>query len=93
MYYGPEMTSKPMFFWSQQTQVKLHFIQPGKSTQYAFVESFNGKFRGGCLNQHWFQDLADARRIIANWREHCNTTRPHSALGYSPPAVFESKVS
>ena len=63
---GPEMTSKVMFFWSQQTQVKLHFIQPGKPTQNAFVESFNGKFRDGYLNQHRFQDLADARRIIDN---------------------------
>ena len=90
---GPEMTSKAMFFWSQKARVKLHFIQPGKPTQNAFVESFNGRFRDGCLNQQWFRDLADARRIIDDWREHYNTTRPHSSLGYTPPAVFEAQVA
>ena len=87
---GPEMTSKAMFFWSQEKQVRLHFIQPGKPTQNAFVESFNGRFRDGCLNQQWFRDLEDARRIIDEWREHYNTERPHSALGYQPPASFEA---
>jgi len=90
---GPEMTSKAMFFWSQQTKVKLHFIQPGKPTQNAFIESFNGKFRDGCLNQHWFRDLADARSINEDWRNHYNTTRPHSSLDYTPPAVFEELLS
>jgi len=87
------MTSKAMFFWSQENQVKLHFIQPGKPTQNAFVESFNGRFRDGCLNQHWFLNLADARRIIEEWRIHYNTTRPHSALGYIPPALFEAQAA
>jgi putative transposase len=59
---GTEMTSKAMFFWSQSRGVKLHFIQPGKPTQNAFVESFNGKFRDACLNQQWFRDLFDARK-------------------------------
>lgn len=90
---GAELTSKAMFFWSQRTGVKLHFIQPGKPTQNAFVESFNGKFRDGCLNQYWFRDLADARRIINDWRRHYNGVRPHSALGYLPPAVFEKQVA
>ena len=57
------------------------------------VESFNGRFRDGCLNQQWFRDLADARCIIEDWRVHYNMTRPHSSLGYVPPAVFESKVA
>lgn len=86
---GPEMTSKAMFFWSQESGVALQFIQPGKPTQNAFVESFNGRFRDGCLNQHWFQDLADARKTVGDWREHYNTVRPHSALNYQPPAAFE----
>ena len=67
---GSEFTSKAMFFWSQRTGVKLQFIQPGKPTQNAFVESFNGRFRDGCLNQHWFMNLDDARRIVADWRAH-----------------------
>ena len=53
-----------MFFWAQQTGVRLHFIQPGKATQNAFVESFNGKFREYCLDLHWFASLADAHATI-----------------------------
>ena len=86
---GPEMTSKAMFLWSQQRGVKLHFIQPGKPTQNAFVESFNGRFRDGCLNQQWFRSLEDARRIIDAWRVDYNEIRPHSSLGYQSPAAFE----
>lgn len=90
---GTEMTSKAMFFWSQQTGTKLHFIQPGKPTQNAFVESFNGKFRDSCLNQHWFINLDDARRTIDVWRHHYNNERPHSSLGYLTPSDFERKAA
>lgn len=90
---GTEMTSKAMFFWSQQTGVQLNFIQPGKPTQNAFVESFNGKFRDSCLNQHWFRNLSQARRIIDEWRVHYNEVRPHSSLNYQPPAVFAKMVA
>ncbi len=88
---GTEMTSKTMFFWSREKHVKLHFIQPGKPTQNAFVESFNARFRDGCLNQHWFKDLTDARQIIEAWRNHYNAVRPHSSLGYKTPALFEEQ--
>ena len=90
---GTEFTSKAMFQWSQRTGVTLHFIQPGKPTQNAFIESFNGKFRDTCLNQHWFTDLHDARRTIEAWRQHYNEVRPHSALGYLPPAVFAKQAA
>ena len=90
---GPEMTSKAMFFWSQRQQVTLHFIQPGKPTQNAFVESFNGRFRDSCLNQQWFQDIDDARSIIDTWRTHYNEERPHSSLGYLPPKTFEQQAA
>lgn len=90
---GPEMTSKAMFFWSRERHVKLMFIQPGKPTQNAFVESFNGRFRDGCLNQQWFNNLTDARAIIDAWRHHYNDERPHSSLGYKPPAVFERQAA
>ena len=90
---GPEMTSKAMFFWSQDNAVKLHFIQPGKPTQNAFVESFNGRFRNECLNLHWFRDLADARQLINQWRTHYNTVRPHSSLGYIPPEIYELRAA
>lgn len=87
------MTSKAMFFWSQRTGVRLHFIQPGKPTQNAFVGSFNGRFGDCCLNQHWFKDLADAREIFNTWRTHYNEVKPHSSPGYQPPASFEKEVA
>lgn len=90
---SPEMTSKAMFLWSQDTGVQLHFIQPGKPTQNAFVESFNGRFRDGCLNQHWFRSLGDAQETIDQWRKHYNEVRPHSSLNYQPPAAFETKAA
>ena len=85
---GPECTSKAMFFWSEKTGVKLNFIQPGKPMQNGFIESFNGKFRDECLNEHWFTSLEEARRIIEEWRMHYNKERPHSALGYRTPEEF-----
>jgi putative transposase len=90
---GPEMTSKAMFLWSRQHDVMLHFIQPGKPTQNAFVESFNGRFRDLCLNQNYFTSLGDARSIIDHWRDHYNRVKPHSSLGYQPPALFEVQVA
>lgn len=67
---GTEFTCKGMFFWSKETRIKLAFIQPGKPMQNAFVESFNGKFRSACLNQHWFRNIDEARQIIKQWRQH-----------------------
>ncbi len=90
---GSELTSKAMFFWSQRTRTELHFIQPGKPTQNAFVESFNGSFRDSCLNQHWFRDLVDARCIIDAWRQHYNEERPHSSLGYLSPAQYARQAA
>ncbi|MGH8161062.1 MAG: integrase core domain-containing protein [Gammaproteobacteria bacterium] len=75
---GPEPTSKAMFLWSRARDATFHFIQPGDSMQNGFVESFNGKFRDGCLNQHWFTDLRDARETINIWRQHYNQARPQA---------------
>lgn len=90
---GSEFTSKSMFFWSKRMNVKLAFIQPGKPTQNAFVESFNGKFRAACLNQHWFNTLAEARHEIEQWRQHYNLVRPHSSLKHKPPSVFAQEAA
>ena len=90
---GPELTCKAMFFWAKRTGVKLHFIQPGKPTQNAFVESFNGKLRDYCLDLNWFASLEDARSTIAHWRSHYNDVRPHRSLGKKPPAVFAQDVA
>lgn len=90
---GTEFTSKAMFFWSKETSVQLGFIQPGKPTQNAFVESLNGKFRNECLNQHWFRTLDEAKYEIDLWREHYNKVRPHSALGYVAPEEFARQAA
>jgi putative transposase len=90
---GPEFTCKAMFFWAKRTGVKLHFIQPGKPTQNAFIESFNGKFREYCLDLNWFASLEDARSTIDTWRSHYNHVRPHRSLGKKPPAVFAREVA
>lgn len=82
-----------MFLWSQRTGVTLRFIQPGKPVQNAFVESFNGRFRDTCLNEHWFISLTDARHTIESWRRYYNEERPHSALGYVAPAVFARRAA
>ena len=90
---GTEFTSKAMFFWSKETNVKLSFIQPGKPTQNAFVESLNGKFRNECLNQHWFRTMDEARYEIEKWREHYNHIRPHSSLNYLSPVEFAKRAA
>ncbi len=90
---GTEYTSKAMFFWSRDNQVKLNFIQPGKPTQNAFIESLNGKFRNECLNQHWFRSLSEATYEINRWREHYNNVRPHSSLNYLTPVAYATKAA
>lgn len=89
---GPEMTGKALEEWAWRNGVRLNFIEPGKPTQNAFIESFNGKFRDECLNENWFLDLDDAREIIESWRIDYNTKRPHSALGYATPEEFASSL-
>lgn len=85
---GPELTSRAMFQWAEKAQVRLCFIEPGKPMQNAFVESFNARFRDGCLNEHWFTSLEEARQLIEAWRQHYNCERPHSSLGYQTPEAF-----
>lgn len=90
---GPELTSKAMYFWAKRAGVKLHFIQPGKPTQNAFIESFNGKFREYCLDLHWFASLDDARSTIDHWNHHYNHVRPHRSIGKIPPALFAKEAA
>lgn len=90
---GTEFTSKAMFFWSKRTHVKLHIIQPGKSTQNAIVVSFNVKLRDYCLNLNWFSSLEDTRSTINQWCNHYNHVGPHRSLGKKPPAVFAKEVA
>ena len=89
---GPELAGKALDEWAWRNGIRLNFIEPGKPTQNAFIESFNGRFRDECLNENWFLDLEDAREIIEAWRIDYNTDRPHSALGYATPEEFASSV-
>jgi len=66
--------------------VTLDFSRPGKPTDNAFIEAFNGRLRAECLNAHWFLTLADAREKLEDWRKYYNEDRPHGAIGNKPPA-------
>ena len=90
---GPEFISKALDAWAYRNRVELHFIQPGKPTQNAFVESFNGRFRDECLNEHWFESLNEARAVIEKWRSDYNGYRPHSSLGDITPEEFAERTA
>lgn len=85
---GPEFTSRAFIAWAQQHGIRHILIEPGRPMQNGYIESFNGKFRDECLNEHWFQTLAQARVVIAEWRQDYNQVRPHSSIGRIPPARF-----
>ena len=88
---GPEFISKVLDEWAYRKQLQLRFIEPGKPQQNAYIESFNGKFRDECLNEHWFLSMRHARQVIAQWREEYNQERPHSSLGYLTPSHFADR--
>jgi putative transposase len=90
---GPEFISRVVDQWAFEHGVELHFIAPGKPTQNAFIESFNGKFRDEGLNENWFLTLPEAREKIAAWRRDYNQARPHSALGYQTPQEFAAQTA
>ncbi len=83
---GPEMTAKAVRAWFQQLGAKTLFIEPGSPWENGYCESFNGKLRDELLNGEIFYSLKEAKIVIEQWRKHYNTKRPHSALGYKPPA-------
>ena len=85
---GPEFAGRALDAWAYARGVTLRFIRPGKPIENAYVESFNGKFRDECLNEHWFLNLADAKAAIEAWRVDYNTVRPHSSLGGRTPDQF-----
>jgi putative transposase len=85
---GPEFDGKVLDQWACRTGVQLSFIRPGKPNEKAYIDSFNGKFRDKCLNEHWFISLAHARSIVRAWRIEYNTEWPHSSLGNRTPHEF-----
>ena len=90
---GPEFAGKTLDAWAYKAGVRLDFIRPGKPVENAFVESFNGRLRDECLNEHWFTSLADARFTIECWRQDYNHVRPHGSLGRIPPAEFAARAA
>ena len=89
---GTELTSNAILGWSDQTQVGWHYIAPGKPTQNAFVESFNGRMRDELLNETLFFTIGQARSILARWVDDYNNERPHSSLGYATPVAFAAEL-
>lgn len=90
---GSEFISRDLDLWAYQKDVVLDFSRPGKPTDNAFIESFNGKFRAECLNAHWFMSLEDAREKMEDWRRDYNEVRPHSAIGNKPPITRTNGAS
>jgi putative transposase len=89
---GPEFAGHVLDAWVYEHDVLLNFIRPGKPVDNAYIESFNGRFRDECLNEHWFQSMTHARNIIESWRIEYNTERPHSSLRNLTPVQFAASV-
>ena len=85
---GPEFTSKKLDQWAYINGIELDFSRPGKPTDNALIEAFNGRLREECLNQSWFLSLEDAKEKVEIWRTEYNNSRPHGALGNISPREF-----
>jgi putative transposase len=85
---GPEFCGRALLTWAYERGLTLRLIEPGKPNQNAYVESFNGRFRDECLNEHWFTSLAHARAVIETWRREYNEERPKKGLGGLTPAAY-----
>lgn len=88
---GTELTSMAILRWCQETRIEWHYIAPGKPTQNAFIESFNGRLRHELLNETLFGSLAHARAALADWKDDYNLIRPHSSIGNLAPAVYATR--
>ena len=88
---GPEFAGNAMDGWAYSKGVKLDFIRPGKPTENAFIESFNGRLREECLNDNQFLTMAEAQAVIEAWRKDYNEQRPHSSLNGLTPREFSEK--
>lgn len=88
---GTELTSRAILTWQEERGVEWHYIAPGKPTQNGFIESFNGRLRDECLNEHLFASLPEARKIIEEWRTDYNTLRPHTSLNGLTPTEFATR--
>ena len=85
---GSEFVSRDLDLWAYTNGVTLDFSRPGKPTDNAFIEAFNGRFRAECLNAHWFMCIEDAREKMEDWRKYYNEVRPHGAIGQKVPIAL-----
>ncbi len=90
---GPEFAGMALDQWSYRNGVEHTFIQPGKPQQNCYVESFNGKLRDECLNEQWFDSVAQAREIVENWRVDYNEVRPHYSLNQKTPEEYAAELA
>ncbi len=90
---GPEFTGRAMLNWAHRRGIALRLIEPGKPNQNAYVESFNGRFRDECLNEHWFMSLVHARTLIEAWRREYNEERPKKSLGGLTPTQYAKHLA
>lgn len=90
---GKEFTGKAMLNWAYRNGVSLRLIEPGKPNQNAYVESFNGRLRDECLNEHWFTSLPHARLEIERWRREYNDERPKQGLGGMTPTQYAKHLA
>ena len=88
---GPEFISRAFIAWTQRNGIEHRLIEPGKPMQNGNIESFNGKFRDECLNEHWLTSLVQAGEVITQWRRDYSEVRPHSSCGRFPPAQFAAR--
>jgi putative transposase len=90
---GSEFSSQAMDLWAYQNGVRIAFSRPGKPTDNAFVESFNGTLRAECLDTHWFKTMTDTQQTVETWRQEYNESRPHRALGEKTPSEFAHEIA
>lgn len=90
---GKEFCGRAMIEWAHTRGVRLYLIQPGKPNQNAYIESFNGRFRDECLNEHWFTTLQHAKVVIETWRREYNEERPKKSLGGMTPAAYAKTLA
>lgn len=90
---GPEFIGAAMLSWAYRRGIELKLIEPGKPNQNAYIESFNGRLRDECLNEHWFTSLAHAKAVIEAWRREYNEHRPKRNLGGLAPTQYARKLT
>ncbi len=90
---GKEFCGRAMLTWAHARGVRLFLIQPGKPNQNAYIESFNGRLRDECLNEHWFVSLAHAKAVIESWRREYNEERPKKSLGGLTPSAYAQQLA